>query len=316
MSSSLQQRTAGATTRAALLSGSRIQFHGDPKELAERIMLSAGTRPAGGETDPARRYADGTYVPRRPWRQASTAEIRLLDMGRGSAGRHWRASADVAVIRIPDELISPFADMLEQRGLREAADPNTYQTIASHSRWSESLRAIGEYLSGLSDEPPNWIYFRIAEPDRFTLTKDEFGADGRKLAGLHVDSWDGLPLRHRGRSRNRACINLGREPRYLLFFNLPLMEMFTGIGLRDPEDIYQDFRGLYVGHRFMKSWPEYPAIRLRVNPGEAYIFPTDNLIHDASTEGNRYPDISLTYLGRFVPGRHKDRDPCRAGQPV
>jgi hypothetical protein len=77
--------------------------------------------------------------------------------------------------------------------------------------------------------------------------------------------------------------------------------MFACMGLRDPEDIYEDFRGLYIGQRFMRSWPGYPVIRLRIDPGEAYILPTDNLVHDASTEGNVYPDITLTYLGRFVP---------------
>jgi hypothetical protein len=51
----------------------------------------------------------------------------------------------------------------------------------------------------------------------------------------------------------------------------------------------------------MRSWPDYPAIRLQVNPGEAYILPTDNMVHDASTEGSIFPDINLTYLGRFTP---------------
>jgi len=119
--------------------------------------------------------------------------------------------------------------------------------------------------------------------------------------GLHIDHWDGLPLRHRYRARNRICINLSREPRYSLFFNLPMMEMFRSAGLRDPDDIYSDFRGLYLGQRFMTICPDYPVVRLRIDPGEAYVLPTDNLIHDASTTGNRFTDITLTYLGLFVP---------------
>ena len=81
------------------------------------------------------------------------------------------------------------------------------------------------------------------------------------------------------------------------------MRMFHHLALRDPEDIYEDYRGLYVGHRFMRARPEYPVIRLRINPGEAYILPTDNLIHDASTEGKTFPDITLTFLGYFEPPR-------------
>jgi hypothetical protein len=77
--------------------------------------------------------------------------------------------------------------------------------------------------------------------------------------------------------------------------------MFQDLGLRDPEDIYGDFRGLYLGQRFMKACPDYPVVQLRIEPGEAYIFPTDNLIHDASTNGKQFPDITLTFLGCFHP---------------
>lgn len=302
MNIELKETTATSTSHAALLPAGRIHFDGDPAELASRIRLSAGTRPAD---DPAMGYADGAFLPERPWRPASAAELRLLGMRDG--GEAWRTSTDIAVIRIPDELTSPFVDMLEERGLREAADPKTYQTIATHPRWKENLAVMGKYLGQMCDEELAWIYFRIAEPDRFTLTKDEFGRDGKKLAGLHVDSWDGLPLRHRGWSRNRLCINLGRQPRYSLLINLPLMEMFRSIGLRDPEDIYEDYRGLFMGQKFMRHWPDYPVMRLRVDPGEAYIVPTDNMVHDASTEGNRYPDITLTYLGLFTPMRQDAR---------
>ena len=89
----------------------------------------------------------------------------------------------------------------------------------------------------------------------------------------------------------------GREPRYLLFINVPLMRMFQYLGLRDPEDIRSDYRGLYVGHRFMSACSVYPVVRLQIDPGEAYIMPADNLLHDASTERTRFPDITLTFLG-------------------
>jgi hypothetical protein len=97
------------------------------------------------------------------------------------------------------------------------------------------------------------------------------------------------------------CVNLGREARYSLFINLPLMDMFSYLGLRDPEDIYADFRGLSLGPRFMRSRPEYPVIRLRIEPGEAYVLPTDNLIHDGSTEETAHPDVTMTFIGRFAP---------------
>jgi hypothetical protein len=214
----------------------------------------------------------------------------------------WEVGADIAVVEIPEDYTLPFAAMLEEEGIRERCTPGEYTTISRHPQWDSNLDRLRNYVMGLSRrDGTNAIYFRIAAPGLPTVTKDEFGADNRNFAGLHLDSWDRLPLRFRHRSRNRLCINFGRDPRYSLFINLPLMRMFQHLGLRDPEDIYEDYRGLYLGQRFIKACPGYPVIRLQINPGEAYIMPTDNLIHDASTEGGRFPDITLTFLGYFLP---------------
>jgi hypothetical protein len=300
MSINVNSTTACVTSAARLRRGSRIDFHGGLKGLAERVLLSSGTCSARDDSELARAYSDSAFIPSRPWRQPSSEELAQLGFSRSSASLAWRPSVDVAVVRLPDDLIHSFTGMLEQHGIREAADRKTYQSIASHARWSENTASISEHLASLCREPMKQLYFRIADPDRFTLTKNEFRGDER-FVGLHLDNWDCLPLRHRNRSRNRMCINFSREPRYCLFINLALIEMFASIGLRDPEDIYTDFRGLRMGARFMSSWPEYPVVRLQINPGEAYILPTDNLIHDASTEGNRCTDVTLTYLGLFVP---------------
>jgi hypothetical protein len=157
--------------------------------------------------------------------------LRLDGAAAAGDGGQWRASVDAAVIGIPDNLISRFTAILEQRGLRGAADQTVYQTISNDQRWRENLVAISKYLGGPCQERPNPI-FQLGEPNRLTLTK---GEDRQKLVGLHLDSWDGLPLRHRNQSRNRICINLSREPRYSLFFNLPLMGSRRAfLVLRDP----------------------------------------------------------------------------------
>ena len=82
--------------------------------------------------------------------------------------------------------------------------------------------------------PLDFIVMRVTDPGQTTLTR---GDDRKLLTGMHLDSHDRMPLRHRHRSRNRLCINLGREPRHVLFVNLPLMDIFQYLGLRDPEDI-------------------------------------------------------------------------------
>jgi hypothetical protein len=79
--------------------------------------------------------------------------------------------------------------------------------------------------------------------------------------------------------------------------NLTLAEMFKNLGrdVASEEDKY----GINVGHDFMRSFPGYPVLRVRIRPREAYIAPTDNLIHDGSSVGKNYPDIAVHLLGYF-----------------
>jgi hypothetical protein len=92
-------------------------------------------------------------------------------------------------------------------------------------------------------------------------------------------------------------INLGREDRCLLFVNLTLADMMRAIGLADSDDIGEV--SLFVGHKFMRRYPRYPVVRLRVAPREAYIAPTGNLVHDGAPLGMRQPDVAMHLLGYF-----------------
>ena len=48
---------------------------------------------------------------------------------------------------------------------------------------------------------------------------------------------------------------------------------------------------------FFKEFSSYPVIRIKLNPGEAYIAPTDNIIHDGSSLGQLRHDMNLTIRG-------------------
>lgn len=286
-----------------LRQGARISLHGSVTDVTGRVQLSSGTKCVDYTQALAERYAKGAFIPKGPWRTATKVELDRLGLGAAWSADTWSVGTDVAVIRIPSRYVSPFELMLEALGIRERCTPGEYTSVSRHPEWTSSLEALQQYAETLAcGGSTGAVYFRITDPGQVTVTKDEFGASAQALAGLHLDSWDRLPLRHRHRSRSRLCVNLGREARYSLFINLPLMDMFKQLGLRDPEDIYSDWRGLVLGQRFMRAWSDYPVVRLRIEPGEAYLLPTDNLIHDASTEGNRFPDITLTFLGYFMFG--------------
>jgi hypothetical protein len=50
----------------------------------------------------------------------------------------------------------------------------------------------------------------------------------------------------------------------------------------------------------MRHWPDYPVVKLRIRPGEAYIAQTENLIHDGSTLGQRGFDLAFMADGFFT----------------
>lgn len=54
-------------------------------------------------------------------------------------------------------------------------------------------------------------------------------------------------------------------------------------------------------HAFLRKYPEYPVMRLAVMPGEAYIAPTENMIHDGTTECMTVADLQVTVRGRLDP---------------
>ena len=116
----------------------------------------------------------------------------------------------------------------------------------------------------------------------------------RCYVGLHVDNWDNLPIPERPQSRNRSMVNLGRGDRWFLFAGRTLPEMAAALGCADgrPKEIVR---------RFFECFPDSPIFKLRTATGEAYIAPTDNLVHDGTTAGGIHSDAFFTDLGDFRP---------------
>ena len=123
------------------------------------------------------------------------------------------------------------------------------------------------------------------------LNRDEF-----EYLGMHIDHSTGFEIDTAHESRNRICINIGNEDRYLYVINLSLKS------IREMLSIYVDADSIHVeniGDYFFKYFPDYPVLKIRQAPYEYYIAPTDNFIHDGSTFRNTYLDITITFLGNF-----------------
>jgi hypothetical protein len=51
----------------------------------------------------------------------------------------------------------------------------------------------------------------------------------------------------------------------------------------------------------MERFPDMPTVRCRLGPGEAYIAPTENLVHDGSSIGQSEIDEQFTIRGHIRP---------------
>ena len=138
----------------------------------------------------------------------------------------------------------------------------------------------GERLLGFTDCPP----------DQRTTTVDH--AHGHRL-GIHLDNFDRQPIGRRELSRRRLALNLGPGPRYLVLA-LATIQDIAGQAADFPRYPHTD-----DVHRYLGEGRTLPCLRLRLEPGEGYIAPTELIPHDGSTHGFDQPSRIAFWLGHW-----------------
>lgn len=283
-----------------LVKGIQLFYHNvDINPDRPRIWLSSGTVPATESILDGIRYRHDAFIPAEPWRKPTQVEHDLLWMNEIPSN----LSASVGIVRFPDEVLAPFVDL----GLDTLTTTEDFQALVKHPDRKQAVRWVSDYLTSycLADQTlvaglPN--YKLIAgnlggnPPGLNTVTFDK--SQGA-FVGLHVDSWDRLSADRQDWARNRITINLGREDRYFLFINLTLKEILSILNNADLDRVQRNDWQRDLRAEFMKQHPTYPAIKVRISPGEAYIAPTENMIHDGCTVGKKYFDSILTFRGHF-----------------
>lgn len=230
-------------------------------------------------------YRAGAFLPRGSARAATRGELAVLHGGAVAPGRNHA----IGIVRLPAALVDAlrFAWIGEGRidpdALRAAPFDQLPGALAPGWRVDGDLLPLG--------------YAR--NPAGFhTVT---FDARAARFIGLHIDDLDALPLARREESTNRICVNLGQDARHLLFVNVGAPRMAQMLTGRAAGDDAWALRATPLIHAFLGAFPGYPVFRLAVFPGEAYIAPTENMIHDGSTLGMTADDRQLTVRGRVEP---------------
>lgn len=247
------------------------------------IELSSGSRLAweGGQ-DPPGCYVYEARIPREPWISAGLKAFPAADPVP-------QASTTVAVLPRSEPLVL-FARELGIGAFGSIESCRNFNASRAHEAMARAVQdAFAPYFSSVSDVES--LGLRVGEPEAATTTWD-YGLKAQP--GLHVDNWDRLPPARRTEARNRLCVNLGSERRYLLFLPVSLRRMLETLGPAASQLPHID-----LIQQFFDRYPELPVCRLPILPGEAYVAPTDNIVHDGSTLGSSSTDVCFSLLGRF-----------------
>lgn len=259
--------------------------HLETQSIYQRIELSAGTIAADCDHQ---NYCAGAFVPRPPWRSPSPQEFADL----------WTPtplSPDlcVAVVPVPTDLMAPF--MAAEVAL--APTPKAAKLRLQEEPCHTAIGQLMDYFAPLckTHTPPVLGGFGARPPNLCTTTIDR---NRECRNGLHTDSWDKLSLSQKHQATNRICVNLGCDDRYFLFINLPEIELMRWLELPPNETLDQLWKREFTS-AFMERYADYPVVKLSIAPGEAYIAPTENMIHDATSLNKQFLDVKVMFRGHY-----------------
>lgn len=212
-------------------------------------------------------------------------------------------------VLLPDGEWAPLtADQVASlRPPAHAADSVTHEVIRLSASEGELARIREESVEfTLSDHHPflafdpfdgrydSTFIGHVESPGEYrTTTVDQrFG----RRNGIHLDNWDRLPLAERANSRRRLAVNLGPGHRFLLVATEDIRDIGTRYQIPGEYPRTEDVR------EFVRQGGKLGCVRIRVEPGEGYVAPTELVPHDGSTSGAHLPSRIAFWLGHWPTG--------------
>lgn len=249
--------------------------------LQDRLTISNGTETVSqlnGKPTQA-----PTFVPKEPWQPLSAQQLAQL---KGADDKPPYQS--IALLPLPKTLIKEW----QSTGIHQATNEAEVQAVHLHPNYSAVIKATGQWASTFQRKKEQIIMHNLACIPK-KLRTVTFNPKEDRYLGLHLDSWEKQPMDQLDQVRNRLCINLGHSPRYFLFVNQEIKSIQKILG------VPQESRARTLIQDFLTKYPEYPVVRIKLKPFEAYLAPTENLIHDGSSEGQIHQDVQITLRSYF-----------------
>jgi hypothetical protein len=269
---SVTARSSAAPSITAAGGDISVRIAGDcvPRSPADRLCLSRGIV-AVQAAEVQAGYAAGAFVPREPF-------VPFTSQEPSRPPQPPLRAQTIGVIPLSGELL--------QR-LRQAARDDVRAGEGLDDCIGAACAEIAQFWE--VREPPRRFTVGRNPPGLCTVTRDPFTT---RFVGLHVDSFHDRYDPARASAGNRLSINIGREPRHLLF----VPRAYRALSGPRLSPCRQD-----VVAAFLATHGDQPVMRLRIDPGEAYIAPTESLIHDATSLGMRSDDVHVTARAVFDP---------------
>lgn len=142
---------------------------------------------------------------------------------------------------------------------------------------------------------PDAVYLGQAPSRPRMLTTTDNHTDGRRI-GLHLDNWDKLSYSAKHTGRRRLCLNLGPGVRYLVVCELDAQTLCRAV---HPDDFSNRYPHTDDLRRYVADGQSLRCLRIRLDPGDGYIAPTEYLPHDGSTQGQSEPSTAAFWLGHW-----------------
>lgn len=267
-----------------------VKFHlpGPLSQWKDRFEYSQGTVVNDNPV-----YRSGVYVPKLPWRPLTDAELADLTDLSAIAGADQPHRYCVSLQKIPQNLMDIF------REFGFADQPNSHEARAQIQQHRDKIPAFDAALNGYLDTMDGGAKKQMLGV--FVLPENQISVAKYKsdnlLMGLHFDDAVGLNLGHLDKKTNRISFNIGYGKRYLWVIDRTIDSVMEE--MQDSDAEINDLEDLT--RAFLEKNPDYPVLRITIHPGEAYVAPTDCVLHDGSTIGSFEKDVTMVVLGYFNP---------------
>ena len=260
--------------------------HGDMSVLvasgvALDAAVSAGTRAAPDGVGP---WRVGARAASPPWRALSRSECAwLCRQGVGAPG------STLALLKVPEALFDSWQVVAGDQG---GSFEESAVRVMKHPRYEPVLQQTIDFLRRLTRYSARPLRAFVAEthPGRASVCWD-----AKEFQGLHVDVRDKTPVSECAYSPTRFCLNIGRHSRGFCFLGMSVAAMVQELRSGGVE-LDRGATPQEVADRFMATFDSSPVVRVTLRPGEAYLAPTDNVVHDGYTEAVPPGDCDLVVM--------------------